>query len=181
MGLDMYLSAKKFIGADDEHRNVKGEINLTEGIKNTPINIPVNRVESISCNVAYWRKFNALHNWFVNNIQDGKDDCGEYYIGRDTIQTIITLCETVKEVIDKLPFKQSSEHEAYFTKEKFTYKIYENTEKLEKLFPTTGGFFFGDTEYDEYYLKKVERTIVDLKKALEDFDDSWEFYYSSSW
>ena len=76
MGLDMYLSAKKFIGADDEHRNVKGEINLTEGIKNTPINIPVNRVESISCNVAYWRKFNALHNWFVNNIQDGKDDCG---------------------------------------------------------------------------------------------------------
>ena len=84
-------------------------------------------------------------------------------------------------MIDKLPFKQSSEHEAYFTKEKFTYKIYENTEKLEKLFPTTGGFFFGDTEYDEYYLKKVERTIVDLKKALEDFDDSWEFYYSSSW
>ena len=25
--------------------------------------------------VAYWRKFNALHNWFVQNCQDGVDEC----------------------------------------------------------------------------------------------------------
>ena len=26
--------------------------------------------------VGYWRKANAIHGWFVRNVQNGKDDCG---------------------------------------------------------------------------------------------------------
>ena len=25
--------------------------------------------------VGYWRKANQIHNWFVENVQDGEDDC----------------------------------------------------------------------------------------------------------
>ena len=27
--------------------------------------------------VGYWRKQNAIHNWFVENVQDGIDDCDQ--------------------------------------------------------------------------------------------------------
>lgn len=36
MGLDMYLSKKIYIGANYEHNNVKGKINLTKGEENRP-------------------------------------------------------------------------------------------------------------------------------------------------
>ena len=40
------------------------------------------------------------------------------------------------------------------------------------------GFFFGGTDYDEWYYNDIENTIKILESALEDGD---EFYYSSSW
>ena len=27
--------------------------------------------------IASWRKANAIHKWFVDNVQDGVDDCGD--------------------------------------------------------------------------------------------------------
>ena len=47
MGLDSYLSKKIFIGAQYEHRNVKGSINITMGEDDTPININFNKVYSM--------------------------------------------------------------------------------------------------------------------------------------
>jgi hypothetical protein len=47
------------------------------------------------------------------------------------------------------------------------------------LLPSTSGFFFGNTEYDEWYYNDIQNTIEILEKALEDKDG--EYYYSSSW
>ena len=33
----------------------------------------------------YWRKANQIHNWMVNNVQDGNDDCGLYEVSIDHI------------------------------------------------------------------------------------------------
>jgi len=52
------------------------------------------------------------------------------------------------------------------------------------LLPTTAGFFFGHTGYDEYYLRDIEDTITMLEEALEDVEDddyNVSFYYQSSW
>ena len=35
--------------------------------------------------VGYWRKANAIHNWFVNNIQNGKDDCRRYEVSKENL------------------------------------------------------------------------------------------------
>ncbi len=37
-------------------------------------------------NVAYWRKNNAVHKWFVDNLNNGEDDCQEYYVPRGHLQ-----------------------------------------------------------------------------------------------
>jgi hypothetical protein len=50
--------------------------------------------------------------------------------------------------------------------------------------PTQGGFFFGDTEYIEYYYECCEQTIQMLNEALEGVDENdygVSFIYRSSW
>ena len=54
-----------------------------------------------------------------------------------------------------------------------------NTEVAEELLPTASGFFFGGTEYDEYYFEQVVETLEVLEKELESGAD--EFYYNASW
>jgi hypothetical protein len=52
----------------------------------------------------------------------------------------------------------------------------------EKLLPTTSGFLFGSTDYDEWYMRDIETTIEILTKALEEMDfDKEMLVYCSSW
>jgi hypothetical protein len=50
------------------------------------------------------------------------------------------------------------------------------------LLPTQGGFFFGDTEYNEYYLDDLRQTLRQLEPLLtEKRFEGFSFYYCSSW
>jgi hypothetical protein len=103
--------------------------------------------------VAYWRKFNALHGWFVENCQGGEDDCGEYYV---SIEKLRQLLDLLKAVLD-------------------------NPEKAEESLPVTAGFFFGSYEYDEWYFDYVKETIEILEKELSIENNNASYYYTSSW
>ena len=41
--------------------------------------------------VAYWRKFNALHVWFVNECQDGIDQCQYAEVTEDKLEELSQL------------------------------------------------------------------------------------------
>ena len=151
MGLDMYLNKRTYIGAEYEHRKVKGKIEITEGEEDKPINIQFNRVSEIIERVAYWRKANQIHKWFVDHVQEGKDDCGEYYVSTEKLKELIQECKSVLE------------------------KPETGVEKL----PTKSGFFFGGTEYDEYYYNDLRDTVDQIEPLLSEKDGS--FYYKSSW
>lgn len=114
-----------------------------------------------SFEVAYWRKANAIHKWFVDNVQEGKDDCGEYLVSRDALVALREAC--VQVLYDK--------------------NTYDGTIGLaEKLLPTQSGFFFGGTDYDDWYYDNAKFTIESINKILEDPDfDQLNVYYSSSW
>ena len=52
----------------------------------------------------------------------------------------------------------------------------------DELLPTASGFFFGSTDYDEYYVMDIEATIDIITKVLETTDfDKEMVYYVSSW
>ena len=52
--------------------------------------------------------------------------------------------------------------------------------QAEELLPTTSGFFFGSTEYDEYYFEELERTEKELTELLR--DKTWDYLeYQASW
>ena len=57
-----------------------------------------------------------------------------------------------------------------------------NPEIASELLPTQDGFFFGSTEYDQWYMEDIKSTIDILTKALEETDFDREMVvYSSSW
>ena len=54
--------------------------------------------------------------------------------------------------------------------------------KTEKILPTQSGFFFGSTEYDEWYYENIKDTIGILEKVLTETDfDNYQITYHSSW
>lgn len=61
-------------------------------------------------------------------------------------------------------------------------KIIAEPELGDDLLPTASGFFFGSTDYDEYYMADIKHTADRLSKILNDpaFAKS-DFYYQSSW
>lgn len=188
MGLDMYLIRRKYVGANYKHRNVKGLIQITIGDKTLPIEF--DRITYIDEEVGYWRKANAIHKWFVDNVQDGVDDCKTYYVNYSELKTLLELCKKVKE---KAILKEGTIHNGYkFENGKAIPieekgKYIENDEEIEELLPTQEGFFFGSTAYDDYYMQDIEDTIKILEKLFEEEKELNElgfysdFQYHSSW
>ena len=150
MGLDMYLDKRTYVKQWD-HIDESKQYNVEVTRGGEPTNIDPKKVKYIIEEAGYWRKANAIHKWFVDNCQDGVDDCRDAYAERRDLQTLLDLCRIV--IIDK--------------------------SKAEQLLPSTSGFFFGNTEYDEWYYNDIQNTIEILEKALE--DKVGEYYYSSSW
>lgn len=181
MGLDMYLTRKIYVEANDEHNKVKGKIELTQGDENTPIKVRFDKVQYISEEGAYWRKANQIHKWFVDNCQNGEDDCREYYVSKEQLEELLEACKKDIEYLDSLEFTYSDEQEDFFTKEKFKYKKYQNIEEENLNLPIEEGFFFGSTDYNEYYYRDLQDTVKMLGNLLLDHDDRIEYYYQASW
>ena len=151
MGLDMYLYKKTYVknwSFMSPEERVEVIIKTDNKYKK---HIKPERISQIVEEVAYWRKFNALHNWFVENCQEGRDECQESYVDRDNLKDLVNLLKQIKE----------------------------DHSKAEELLPTQEGFFFGNTNYDEWYFKDVEETLEVLEELLK--EEGGDFYYHSSW
>lgn len=48
--------------------------------------------------------------------------------------------------------------------------VQENHELAEELLPTRAGFFFGSTDYDEYYFQDLDDVVTQLTALKKDFD-----------
>lgn len=128
MGLDMYLV-----------RGPKGETTID------------------SEEVGYWRKANAVHNWFAQNCQNGVDECQYTTVPKEKLEELLNICKQV--LADEL-----------------------STDTAERLLPVTAGFFFGSYAYDEWYYDKVRNTQEILEAVLADTDfETDEIGYQSSW
>jgi len=151
----MYLSKKTYVKNWSFHKSEeKHTISVKKGGKSRK-DIKPKRVSYIVEEVMYWRKANAIHSWFVENCQNGVDECQESYVSREQLEELASICEEVAKT--------------------------KNTSLLE----TQSGFFFGGTEYDEYYFDECKETAKGLRNLLaeETPEDcsSGNFYYEASW
>ncbi len=148
MGLDMYLHARSYSSKYFKTPN-------TEIINNLPFKPAVVHETcgiEVEWTVAYWRKANQIHAWFVKNVQGGGDECRPHYVSKENLEELRDLCLEVLKT--------------------------KNPTKL----PPSQGFFFGSTEIDEWYWEDIQYTADVLTKILNDPNfDEFDFYYQSSW
>lgn len=159
MGLDMYLNVRKYINKvarwenyepvpsetfDELVKLAKAEdLVYDDGVTGGYVEIPV----------YYWRKANAVHQWFVDNYAGGVDECQPIYLPREALEKLIELCDIVIKQPDR-----ASEH-----------------------LPTVSGFFFGATDYDEWYIESLKETRDAMKKLLSKLTDEFDLIYQASW
>ena len=153
MGLDMYLTRKTYVKQwSHQAPEEQFEVTITKGGK--PYDgIDISNVTNIEEEVGYWRKANQIHRWFVDNVQNGVDNCGEYSVSKGELEELRNICT----------------------------EVFNDHSKAEELLPSTSGFFFGNTDYDEWYYNDVQHTIEILDKILSESDGNQDIYYSSSW
>ena len=183
MGLDMYLSKKTYVkNWDFQTPEEQHKITVKKGGKLRK-DIKPERITYIVEQVGYWRKFNALHNWFVDNVQDGEDDCREHYVDKSKIKELIDVLKKVKESLDKSP-KVVKKVEMGWTngeKEYGDWEVYEDTSVVEELLPPSRGFFFGSYEVDKYYYEDVCSTLEIFEELLKEGETVSDYYYQASW
>ena len=142
---------------------------------------------SITDEVGYWRKANAIHKWFVDNVQDGEDDCDYYEVNKEQLEELLNICKLIKDKCKLIDGKvKNGEHMDLETHQWIANyedgKVIDNPEIAEEYLPTQCGFFFGGTDYDEYYMADIEETIQILTNVLETTNfDTQMIAYSSSW
>ena len=174
MGLDMYMEKGKKIPkiSWEEYSKINEEINDNNELKEKYKEYIVTNGDekyyswqSLYKEVGYWRKANAIHKWFVANVQNGVDDCNKYLLTRKNLEDLFNICDKVLKSMELVDGK-----------------VIKDTSTAEELLPTQSGFFFGDTEYDEWYYNKIEYTYDLLKDLLENFDfENNYLIYQSSW
>lgn len=150
MGLDMYLYAEKFVSNADyrnEQDKYQAIVQALEADKFAKGHI-ISEVE-----VAYWRKANAIHGWFVKHAEE--DDCTPIFFTRDQIADLVFTCKTL---LDNM-----------------------NEELAEELLPPHQGFFFGSYEIDSWYWDSIKETYETLSQVLDNVPEDWSFRYQASW
>lgn len=170
MGLDMYLEIRKNEFCSKYHKDKGSRLkrvypkDITDFIPVKPDDMTISRKTNYE--VGYWRKANQIHNWFIQNCAD-KDECGDP----------IDDCRPIEITVNKLEKLL-----------KTCKQVLADHSLASSLLPTQSGFFFGPTDYDEYYFKDIEDTIEIIepvlkfaKHKLKIKDYAWEVYYQASW
>ena len=159
MGLDMFLYPEKYESkarkSEEEWKKEKDTFFPPELKKIMEGMDKYSISKTTVYEVAYWRKENAIHKWIVDNCADGVDECQRIYMRKENIEMLISLCSQV---------------------------LLDHT-RAEELLPTTDGFFFGGTEYDEYYFWGLENTVKMLDPVLELMKENpdYDVFYQASW
>ena len=168
MGLDMYLNRvpktetneqlAELVGSNDEFTTRKEVI--AHGKKCSKHFDPKRHIHHskffpegwIGKQIGYWRKANQIHRWFVDNVQGGVDDCGDYLVTKEQLEELLELAKSITK------------------------------DNAEELLPTQPGFFFGSYDYDDWYFQDIKDTIRTVKEALKKVDFKKDsVYYRASW
>ena len=162
MGLDQYLTAKKYVAKWNYDGGFDNRVITQEFQDLLPMDTPdITRYGqfagiTVEYPVGYWRKANAIHNYFVQTLGEGVDECQEMYVPRETLSDLRERCQ---DVIASSDMEQMAQ---------------------EVGLETVSGFFFGDTEYGEWYKEDLKLTIeiCDFVLAL---PEEYSLHYQASW
>lgn len=177
MGLDMYLSYRRNLDGipetiqramrkqayTDRYPYLAKSLDKEDKL-DTIIDQHIERDEPYEEELMYWRKANAIHKFFVDNAAHGVDDCQPVQVTLDVLKDLVDRCETILqgEVDDKGALI--------------------DPKTAMELLPSQSGFFFGSTDYDDWYIEDLKETVKALKPIVEHAELYTDpIIYEASW
>jgi hypothetical protein len=110
--------------------------------------------------VAYWRKANAIHGYFVKEYGGGVDECQSIYVTKQDLMNLRLACNNV--LMAPAGVKMEDVASDY------------------NLSPTPG-FFFGSYEMDDWYMEDLRLTMKQIDIVLATSGEYSDFIYRASW
>lgn len=188
MGLDMYLMANKAIDAEavfgsagvpeedlrylpmwdhtstasrERAEGILTQVGMMELLTPDSPWAEINETGTeISVCCLYWRKDNAIHRWFVENCQQGVDDCGVYPVHPEQLAALRSACIAAAKCYDA-----------------------GDMDLVREILPPQRGFFFGGVDLDDWYRESLGRTAGEIESVLNTAIQTKgiKFFYQSSW
>lgn len=160
MGLDMYFYATNSFGNFHE-----SEVDKIYQMLDLPLflEIPPPYIEA-RLQVGYMRKANHIHNWIIENLANGLDECQIIYLSVDDLKPLKEACEKVIDI--------------YKTRGEEWLNVL-----APDILPTRAGFFFGSYDYDEGYIQGCKEFLEIYKLMSNHFfvEKGYTFHYEASW
>lgn len=104
---------------------------------------------------VYFRKLNWIRNWLVKHLGLNEDECAE---------DVLVPKEKLEELLSDV------------------HAVLNNHDLAEQLLPTKGGFFFGGTDYCDYYFDSLIGIETEIQALLITTDfETEDVYYDESW
>lgn len=210
MGLDIYFyKVKNYDGRNDwseVHKFMEDQ--NREEVKKVYDGVIKSLSRAKDYDKAYARVIKRLANMFSFPQYDLRPLGVEYDYQTDKYSyTPVDLSTLLKEE-DKIIADAYKKEDAYFRKANFIYAYFQNKlveeeawvtrgdlediidkcEKVladhslaEELLPTQSGFFFGSTDYDEWYFHDVKNCLKQMTKLLKELKDDEQIFVSMSW
>jgi hypothetical protein len=102
--------------------------------------------------VAYWRKANQVRGWFAEKV--GVENCEYSVVTKEVLENLVEDCK----------------------------KVLDNHNRASIVMPTQSGFFFGSTDYDEWYFEDLVQTVEMVTKVIAETDwETEEVAYTEWW
>lgn len=162
MGLDQYLRVRKYIQRVDWSKATQTEMPERPEFRTIVRATGLQELVSddgftgayVEVPAFYWRKANAIHHYIIRNHANGVDECQPIELSVGDVRDLVDTCGDVLA----------------------------NKNKASALLPTADGFFFGSTEYDDWYFESIEDTYVGLGKLLDKVEEGEHYLvYQASW
>lgn len=106
--------------------------------------------------LAYWRKANQIRAFFASYVPE---KVGENI---DRLTVTLDMLNTLEEKVDKCLKAR-------------------DMQVSKQLLPTSSGFFFGCTDYDNYYYDELERTKDIIQAARREITNGHSVIYTEWW
>lgn len=158
MGLDMYLIKRK---KDDKRK-----------------------LWDFDEELIYWRKANAIHKYLCDNGIEIEQEVS-YEINKNTLKELLNKCNKILDIVKtKNGTVQNGEEYVNGKWEPILEDDIEiiNQEEVAEILPTCSGFFFGSTDYNQWYLEIIKKTKEELENVIDTIDwNNEDIYYLASW
>jgi len=185
----MYLYKKTYV-KNWEHTSKERRHKVTvklNGVLRKDIN--PEKVAYITEDVAYWRKANMIHNWFIQNCAGGDGNKTTMEVSKSELESLLADVNKVLTSTKLIDGKiQNGSTGGKDENGNFIWipcmedgKLLEDSKVAQEILPTSSGFFFGSTDYNEYYWQDLLDTKETLEEVLANTSNDQEFEYYASW